>query len=386
MTAPTIVVAGGFAQRAGHGGHAWMFLQYLLGFRRLGYEVLFVDRLEPSWCPDEDGRPGVPEQSAAMERLRTIMRAVSPPVTHAVLVDGGDRSVGVDRSELVERVRRSVMVLDVMGYLDDEELMDVAPLTVFLDIDPGFPQMWHMLGWADVLGRHDAYASVGANIGRADCGIPTCGIDWLATRPPVVLDQWPVRTDPGRAITTVGTWRGPFGPVEYEGRVYGLRAHEFRRFIELPKLTGVGVELALDIDAADSRDRARLVENLWTIVDPAGVASSTESYRSYVQGSRAEFMVAKGMYVQTRSGWFSDRTTCYLASGRPCLVQDTGLTDLYPLGTGLLTFSTLEQAVEGVEAIERDYEWHAIEARRIAECWFDSDRVLRALLQQLGVG
>ena len=244
MTAPTIVVAGGLAERAGLGGHAWMFLQYLLGFRRLGYEVLFVDRLEPSWLSDEESQPGVPERSAAMEQLRSIMGAVSPPVTHAVLVDGGARSVGVERRDLVERVRRSVMVLDVMGYLDDEELMDVAPLTVFLDIDPGFPQMWRMLGWADVLGLRDV------RIGRRPHRSGGLRHPDLWHRLAGDAVRWSSSTSGLRkairaaVITTVATWRGPFGSVEYEGRIYGLRVDEFRDFIELPTLTGIGVELA----------------------------------------------------------------------------------------------------------------------------------------------
>ncbi len=386
MTPRTIVVAGGLAQRACYGGHAWVFLQYLLGFRRLGYDVLFVDRLEPEWCADDDTGRRVAQQSRNIAYLERAMSTIGPPIRSAIVCDGGNRVVGMERRELVDRMRRSVMLLDVMGFLDDDELLDAAPLRVFLDVDPGFPQMWRALGWADLFTRHDAYVTVGANIGRSDCLIPTCGIDWLTTRPPVVLEHWPAQNDAGiAAITTVAAWRGPFASIEYEGETYGLRAHQFRRFAALPRRTGASFELALDIDPADARDRALLLGDGWTLVEPRDVAGDIGSYRSYVQRSRAELMIAKGMYVQARSGWFSDRSACYLASGRPVLAQDTGLRDHYPIGAGLLTFSTVEEAVVGVEQLDRGYALHAAAARRIAEECFDSDRVLGLLLRELGV-
>jgi hypothetical protein len=385
MTPRTIVIAGGLAQRAGYGGHAWVFLQYLLGFRRLGFDVIFVDRLEPEWCTDAGGE-SIAEQSRRLASLQQTMRAFGQSIPYAVLYDGGRRVLGMTREELVERTRGSVMVLDVMGFLGDAEILDAAPLRVFLDIDPGFPQMWRALGLADVLHRHDAYVTVGENIGRHDCAIPTCGIDWLTIRPPVVLEHWPAQVGAGRAITTVAAWRGPFAPVEYQGRTYGLRAHQFRRFAELPRRTGSSFELALDIDPADRHDRELLVDNRWVLTEPRAVAADIASYRAYVQQSSAELMIAKDMYVQTRSGWFSDRSAAYLASGRPVLAQDTGLGDNYPTGAGLLTFSTLDEAAEGVERLEREPAFHAREARGIAEEYFDSDRVLGTLLRDLGVG
>ncbi len=167
MTPRTIVVAGGLAQRAGYGGHAWVFLHYLLGLRRLGFDVLFVDRLEPDWCTDEGGE-SIAEQSRRLAYLQETMRAFGRPIPYAVLYDGGRRVLGMERHELAAKLRGSVMLLDVMGFLGDDELLDAAPLRVFVDIDPGFPQMWRALGWTDVLSRHHAYVTVGANIGRRD--------------------------------------------------------------------------------------------------------------------------------------------------------------------------------------------------------------------------
>jgi hypothetical protein len=153
----------------------------------------------------------------------------------------------------------------------------------------------------------------------------------------------------------------------------------------LPGRTRASFELALDIDPADERDRALLLDDGWALAAPRDVAADARSYRSYVQDSRAELMIAKGMYVQARSGWFSDRSACYLASGRPVLAQDTGLRDHYPVGTGLLTFSTLEEAVASVELLDRSYDVHAAAARSLAETYFDSDRVLGRLLSEIGV-
>ncbi len=383
---PVVVVAGALAQRPGYGGHAWVFLQYLLGFRRLGFDVLFVDRIDASMCVDERGQRCSLEASVNLRYLVDVMAEFGLADSFALLSDHNPRIVGMGWGEVVDRARRSVLLLNVMGHLDDPEIRDVAPNRVFLDIDPGFGQMWRELGLADMFSYHDHYVTIGHNIGRADCTIPTGGIDWLTTRPPVVLEQWPDQPVGGSAVTTVGSWRGPFGPIEYGGETYGLRVHEFRRFVDLPHRTGFPMEAALDIDPADSADAEALQAGGWGLVDPHKVASDPAAYRWYLQGSRAEFMVAKNMYVRSRSGWFSDRSVCYLASGKPVLAQDTGTGEAYPIGEGLLTFSTPDQARVGIEQIQAEYPRHAAAARRIAADHFDSDKVLGGLLDQLGVG
>jgi hypothetical protein len=381
MTSPSIVVAGAVAQRPRRGGHAWVFLQYLLGFRRLGYDVLFVDRLEPDMCVDASGTSVAPEHSAQLRYLETVMSAFDIPFR----VVTGDDVIGGSRAELRGTIGQSDLLLDVMGYLADEELVSAAPTSVFLDIDPGFGQMWHEEGLAQVFGSHDVHATVGAKIGSPECAVPTCGIDWVPTRPPVVLDQWPVQPDPGSRITSVASWRGPFAPVEHRDVTYGLRVHEFRQFFELPRRTGQRFELALDIDPADAADLEALAAHEWALVDPLEVAGDVNTYRAYVQGSMAELLVAKGMYVQTASGWFSDRSVCYLASGRPVIAQDTGLRDLLPTGSGLLLFSDLEEAVDAVDRVASDPYHHRASARNLAEDYFSSDLVLRELLTAVDV-
>ena len=384
MSAPgRLTVAGSIAQKPHQAGHSWQFLQYVLGFRRLGWDVLFVDRLETAVCRDDRGRPCEPEQSVQLRYLEAVMSEFELDGSWSAVLDGG-RHAGVPRDRVVEHVRGSELLLNVMGFLTDEELLGAARRRVFLDTDPGFGQMWLDLGLADVFAGHDAHITIGERIGSEDCTIPTCGLDWITTPQPVVLDAWPVAPAPPReAFTSVARWRGAYDAVEHRGHRYGLRAHEFRRFAGVPRACGGRFELALDIDPADAADRDLLTDGGWALVDPARAGGTPASYRAYVAASSAEFMVAKGMYVDSASGWFSERSICYLASGRPVLAQDTGLGELYPLGEGLLAFSTPDEAVAGVEAIRADPARHARAARAIAVECFDSDKVLGRLLERL---
>jgi hypothetical protein len=200
----------------------------------------------------------------------------------------------------------------------------------------------------------------------------------------VVLDEWPVVNGAsGARFTTVGSWRGGYGPLHHDGRTYGQKAHEFRRFAGIPRRSKQTFEAALDIQPADHRDAELLRTNGWTLVDPRNVAGDPDAFRRYVQGSGAEFSPAQGVYVETGSGWFSDRTTRYLASGRPAVVQDTAFTSEIPVGEGLLSFRTLDEALQAVDAVSADYDRHARAARQIAEQCFDSDLVLGRLLEEL---
>ena len=382
----TIVIAGSVAQKPRHGGHAWVFLQYLLGFRRLGWDVLFLDQLAPASCVDAAGRPCAPEEAPGLGYLRDLLGRFGLGEAFSVVYNRGERFLGRSRREVLERTRGAAFLLNVMGFLDQEEVLAAAPRRVFLDIDPGFGQMWRELGLHDPFRGHDDFVTIGENVGRPGCEVPTCGLTWVTTPQPVVLDYWPVRAGAGDgAFTSVASWRGAYGPLEYRGQTYGLRVHEFRRFAPVPRRSGEKFELALDIHPSEEKDLALLKANGWSLADPKTVAGDPWAYQEYVRGSRAEFMVAKSMYVQTNSGWFSDRSICYLASGRPVVAQDTGLRQLYPAGEGLLTFSTLEEAVEQVGKVARDYGRQARAARALAERCFDSDKVLSRLLGTLGI-
>jgi hypothetical protein len=386
MSRRKITIAGAVAQRPGQGGHTWVFLQYLLGLRRLGWDVLLLDRLEPEMCVDEEGRPSTLESSVNLAYTRRALAGFECEESYALLFDAGRSVVGSTRERVMAHVRDSEAFINVMGYVDDAEVLGAARHKVFFDIDPGFSHMWQDLGWARLFDGYDAHVTVAGNIGREGCAIPTCGLEWIPTLQPIVLEHWPAQPAPDLlCFSSVGAWRGPYAPIEYHGRTYGLRVHEFRRFVELPKRTGEHFEIALDIHSAEERDRASLEENGWHLVDPADVAGDPWRYRAYVAASAAELMIAKNMYVDTHSGWFSDRSACYLASGRPVVAQDTGLDGLLPRDRGLLLFSTIEEAEDAVANVASDYARHAHAARALAEECFDSDRVLGALLERLGL-
>jgi hypothetical protein len=377
----TIAVSGSLAQRPGRAGHAWVFLNYLLGFRDLGHEVLFLDRLEAAMLDPGEAGTSVRHSRAACWLVET-MAGADLGDCYCLLLDGGE-TIGLSRAGALERLGRASLLLDFNGFLADEELLAVASRRVFFDIDPGFAQIWSELGLTEMLSGHDAFATVGLNLGAPGCTVPTGGREWVTTTQPVLLERWPA-VAAGAGFTSVGSWRGPFGPVEFEGMTYGLRAHEFRRFAELPRHCDAPFEIALDIDPADAGDAERLRAGGWALADPAAVAADLDTYRSYLQGSLAEISIAKGMYVQSHGGWFSDRSACYLASGKPVLAQDTGFGEHLPVGEGLLSFDDMEGAVVGAEAILAAPERHARAAREIAEEHFDSRKVLPALLERLG--
>jgi hypothetical protein len=217
--------------------------------------------------------------------------------------------------------------------------------------------------------------------------VPTCGIEWLTVRQPVVLGDWPVVETPQTdRFTTIASWRGPFAPIVYDGQTYRLKAHEFRKFIDIPRRWPRTFEIALDIHPTDGADLVALREHGWRIVDPRVVASDLDSFRAYVQGSGAEFSVAQEIYVATCSGWFSDRTTRYLASGKPVLVQDTGFSRNLPVGEGLIAFRSQDEAVRGAKDIVARYPAHAAAARRIAEEHFAAKVVLARFCEQAAIG
>jgi hypothetical protein len=384
----TILIAGSLAQSARKGGLTWCFLQFLLGFRRLGYSVLLLDRLEPDMCVDDQGRGVRLEESINLAYFRKVMKSFGLEDRYSLSYNRGERTLGLSRRRVLEEAAEAVCLFNIMGYLNDEEILGRVGRRVFIDIDPGFGQMWRELGLHDPFAGHSDFVTLGCNIGRADCRIPTCGLKWITLPQPVVLEHWPVQ--PPRlegAFTSIGAWRGPNGPIEYQGKTYGLRVHEFRKFVKLPSLCpDTCFEMAFEIHPGDGKDLQLLEENGWRLVNPHSVAGSPEAFRDHIAGSRAEFMVPKQMYVGTNSGLLSDRSVYYLASGRPVLARDTGIRHLYPTGEGLLTFTTLEEAAAGVQTINRDYERHCRAARKIAEDYFDSDKVLPRLLADIGVG
>jgi hypothetical protein len=298
-----------------------------------------------------------------------------------LLPDGG--AAGMTRRDLLQHAE-DAWLLNIMGYLDDPELLAAVRRRVFLDLDPGFTQSWQASGSADLLRGHDAFATVGLNIGAPDCRVPNVGVEWIPTLPPVDLDLWQCEPSAAGPFTTVGSWRGPFDPIDVDGVRYGLRAHEARAHADLPARTGVALEAALDIDPWDEGDRARLELGGWELHDPREVSGDLCAYRDYVHGSSAEFAVAKQAYVGLRTGWFSDRSACYLASGRAVIVSDTGLPEWVCRGEGLFTYRDPDEAIAAIRTVRADPVRHGHAARRFAHEHLDGRVVARSLLERTG--
>jgi len=363
---------------------AWVPFGYVSGLRRLGFETFLVEELDASTCVDPQGAAASFRNSSNLAFFAEVADKLGQ-ADRSVLVCG-EEVWGMEPSQLPDMLGEADLLFNISGHLGGK-LRDMPRRAVYIDLDPGYTQFWHAQGIEGPrLPGHDAYFSVGTNIGRLDCRIPSGDIRWIPTLPPTVLDEWPVvdLAETGR-FTTVASWRGPFGPVTDGDRTYGLKVHEFRKFAELPERVPATLEVALDIHPADGRDRDLLLSRGWRGIDPSREVATPLDFRRYVQGSSAEFSVAQGIYVETRSGWFSDRTARYLASGRPAVVQETGFGRTLPIGEGLLTFQTLNEAVARVQEVMEDPERHRKAARALAEEHLGSDAVLGKILEVVGV-
>lgn len=380
----TIVVSGAIANKHLKAGSVWTRLSYVLGLKLLGFQTYFVEQISRESCVDAGGALAEFEQCANLAYFKQIMEQFGLSGTAALIYENGERSYGLTYAELLDLAKSADLLINISGHLTLEPLKRRLRRKVYVDQDPGFTQFWHTAGNpGSHLDGHDVYFTIGENIGTSSCSIPTGDIRWRPTRQPVVLEHWPVtHADDRNRFTTVASWRGPYGPVQYGGQTFGLKAHELRKFVELPERAPQTFEIALDIHSADEKDLHLLRRHGWQIVDPKAVVPDPVAFRHYIQTSGAEFSVAQGIYVATESGWFSDRTVRYLASGKPALVQDTGFSRNYPVGEGLVAFRTLQEAIDGAERIACDYDRHCCAARALAENYFDSEKVLGQLVEE----
>lgn len=368
-----ILLSGMVAGDPHQGGATWAVLQYALGFRKLGHDVMLVEPVTADAV------------AAAAPYFRAVAGEFELEKSAALLVDGSHRTVGVPYEELRRSAAAADILVNVSGMLRDPDLAGAPPVRLYLDLDPAFNQLWHDAEGIDVgLGGHTHYATVGQSLGRADCRVPTCGVDWLQTLPPVVLERWPVADRVEHdAFTTVANWRA-YGSIEVAGVRYGQKAHSLRPLYPLPGLSGETFVLGLAISAEERHDLAALRKHGWRLIASEAAAGTPARYQRFVRGSRAELGLAKEGYVASRCGWFSDRSACYLASGRPVLAQETGLDGAVPVGAGLLTFGSLDEALDRIHELRRDYAPHAAAARALAEEYLDSDRVLTRLVDLVG--
>jgi hypothetical protein len=358
------------------GGMQWLNLHYLAGLRALGFEVFWLDVLGPP----EEGAKRSPHEM--VENFRTQCEQFELAEHWAVIYDNRE-TLGMKERHLRSLCGDCALLINLCGALKDGEWLRRIKRRAYFDLDPGFTQIWAH-EWDMDLAKHNLFFTVGLNVGQPDFTIPVRGIDWQTFVPPVALEYWPAQTDAGAAsFTTIGQWRGQY--AVWNNETYGPKSDEFLRFAELPRKTTQPIELALLIHESETADIAVLRQNDWRLANPHEIAGGRDGFRSYIQRSRAEFSVAKHGYVKARSGWFSDRTACYLASGRPALVQDTGLGNHLPTGKGLITFATLEEAMRGIESINADYAGHSAAARKLAEDRLAAPKVMQSILERAGV-
>jgi hypothetical protein len=375
------------------GGVAWDYGQYALGLERLGFDVYYLeDTGVPAYTFNEETGQFEEDCAYGVRFLQDSLSALSPQLKdrwHFHAYDG--QTYGLPLDAMCDILAEAELLINVSGgsVLRDEYRQ--CRRKVFIDTDPGwnhfviFPR-WDSKPWDEQrMGyrAHDHYFTFAEKIGRDDCELPTLGFDWQVTRQPVVLDCWqePQQKLSMDAWTTVMMWNNFERPIEHQGRTYGAKEREFGRIENIPRHSNASFEVAVNGNAP--RDRWR--ELGWNVVRGEQISATVDGYRNYIQSSHGEFSVAKNVYVDTHCGWFSCRSACYLAAGRPCVVQETGFSETIPVGNGLLSFSDLPDAVSAIDRIEGDYGRHQREARALAEEFFDYRRVLESLMSRVGI-
>lgn len=368
-------------------GVTYQFLHYLIGLKRLGYDVYYVED-SGRWVYDPRINDLTPNASSNVDAVAPVLEAHGFEGRWAFRGNYPDgRCYGMREEELLRLYREADAFLNVTAAqeLRDEHLR--IPHRIYVESDPFPAQVRAAQGdesTRQTLAAHNVHFSFGENLGHEDCALPTAGIDWQPTRQPVVVDLWRDGAVPDDApYTTITTWHNKGKDIEFEGRTwYWTKDREFKKHLDLPSRTGVAFELAV----GDDEEAHRLLdENGWGRTDSLAVSATPESYRSYVQHSRGEWTVAREQYTRARTGWFSDRSACYLAAGRPVITEDTGFGKFLPTGTGLFAFSTTDEAVSAVEQVESDRERHGRAAHQIAREYFDAERVVGSLMERAGL-
>jgi hypothetical protein len=385
---PLRIVVTGLIGQHPLGGVTWDYLQYVLGLHRLGHDVYYLEDTG-NWPYNAAGTGGadwiVPDCSANVRYLRAVMRRFGFADRWAFRCPVGPTWAGLSDRRRNEVLETADLLLNVSGSLAFPRRYRHVKRLAYLDSDPVFTQVKLALGqrrFRERVDLHDVHFTFGERLGRA---VPRTGHRWIPTRQPIVLSEWRTSVVPRDAFTTVMNWAGD-KKLACNGTEYGQKNIEFERFLELPSLVAP-TRLELAIRRARRRAKsiaplARLQRKGFRVVDPHQVCRGVDGYRRYVQTSKGEWSVAKHGYVIGRPGWFSCRSACYLAAGRPVVVEDTGFSKVLPTGEGLLSFRTPEESADAIHRVEGDYRRHAKAAREIAEEYFDSDRVLTRLVEQ----
>jgi hypothetical protein len=368
------------------GGHFWVYMQYTQGLRQLGCEVYWLENFRSSGNGHQD--------AAMLSTFRTRMEPYGLSEKLILYLSRGQTGasgasneyVTMSRSKAEALFRQADLLLN-FHYTMEPALLSCFRRTALVDIDPGLLQFWISRRQLTVY-RHDCYFTTGETVGTSAALFPDCGLPWIHIRPAVCLDRWPYAYDPqAEAFTTVSSWSADDWIVDGTQAYENTKRKSFLQFAELPHRTPLVLELALFLGTSedDAKDRRLMERHGWRIRHSREVARTPEMYKSYIQGARGEFSCAKPSCAKFQNAWMSDRTLCYLASGKPVVVQNTGPSSFLPNGEGMFRFSTLGEAADALATINTDYERHCRAARQIAEAYFDArpvaERILNFALQ-----
>ncbi len=400
-----IVVTGLIAQHPWLGGVAWDYVQYPLGLHRLGHDVYYFEDSGEWPYTLNGGASGqdwvAHDPSANVNHLSTVMARFGLGERWAYRFPIKPRWFGMSGAKRRDVLRTADLLINLSGTLKRPSDYRSITRLAYIDSDPVFTQIKLALPRGQLKFRkrvaaHDVHFSFGE---RLSAPVPGTAYTWLPTRQPIILSEWTPTREPRPAYTTVMSWTN-YKPLRHGGQQYGQKDIEFQRFVELPRTRpGMTFEVALNAtehvqwkSGGDAARRApsgvrlsaseRLTQAGWKVIDAHAACSNLDRYRAYIQSSKGEWSVAKNGYVKGRPGWFSCRSACYLAAGRPVIVEDTGFGDVIPTGLGVLAFSSLDEAAAAVGEVEADYPRQAVAAREIAAAYFDSDRVLTDLIER----
>ncbi len=372
------------------GGHTWSFLNWLRGFHRLGHEVWYVED-QAAWPYDPEQNTTTDDCRYAVRHVAACLAGIGLPGRWAFRFPPRRGACwGLGAAALDDLYRGCDALINLTGATDLREEHLAAPFRIYLETDPVTAELQLAGGDARTraaLEAHHVLVTYGMNYGAPGCGVPLNGFRYLTTRQPIDLDLWPPAFTPAAPFfTTIGNYRQQGKDVEYQGEVYRWSKHwEWEKILDLPARTPQRFELALKVE--EPGDRARLERHGWRVISPLPFSLDVfGGYRRYIQESRAELTVAKDQNIRLRSGWFSERDACYLASGKPVVAQETGFSSVLPTGAGLWAFGTLDEAVAAVEAVNADYGGQARAARALAEEYFEAGRVAAAFLRDVGLG
>jgi hypothetical protein len=389
MSGLRVVVSGLIAQHARVGGMTWHYLHYLLGLKRLGHDVVYIEDsgqwpyiVDPPVASDVTSDQAAYDPSPNVSYLASVMARFDFQDSWAYRFPITGDWFGLSASRVKEVVRTADIIMNVSGTLEDPDRYRGAARLVYIDTDPVFTQIQLALGenekFVSRIAAHDRHFTFAQHVEM----LPPTRFRWLPTRQPVDLAEWTERPPAREAFTTVMNWVS-YPPLWYRGECYGQKDIEFLRFLDLPSRVPTPFEVAVPIIYdVHWRPTDPLASSGWHRVNAFDVCGDLDRYRSYITSSRAEWTVAKNLYVRGQAGWFSERSACYLAAGKPVVTQDTGLDGVVPSGEGLFVFRTMDEAVSAIEAINRDYRRHASAAHEVARQFFDAPVVLSELIER----